>query len=105
MYDNVRRADTMLARLSDLLRRTLETGYSQEVPLEEELELVKSYIAIMEERFGDDLLVEFVVDPHAMRALVPQLILQPLVENAMRRGRNPQTPKLVLCIAATQEKQ
>ena len=58
----------------------------------------------MEERFGDDLLVEFRVDPHVLRALVPQLILQPLVENAMRHGRNPETPKLVLCIAATQEK-
>jgi two-component system, LytTR family, sensor kinase len=103
MYDDVRRADTMLARLSDLLRRTLQTGHSQEVPLEEELALVKSYIAIMEERFGDDLQVEFVVDPHVVRTLVPQLILQPLVENAMRHGRNPQTPKLVLCIAATQE--
>ena len=103
MYDDVSRADTMLARLSDLLRRTLQTGHSQEVPLEEELELVKSYIGIMEERFGDDLLVEFVVDPLVLRALVPQLILQPLVENAMRHGRNPQTPKLVLSIAATPE--
>jgi len=103
MYDDVRRADTMLARLSDLLRRTLQTGHSQEVPLEEELALVKSYIAIMEERFGDDLQVEFVVDPHIVRTLVPQLILQPLVENAMRHGRNPQAPKLILCIAATQE--
>ena len=59
MYDDVRRADTMLAQLSDLLRRTLQTGHSQEVPLQEELALVKSYIAIMEERFGDDLQVEF----------------------------------------------
>ena len=103
MYDDVRRADTMLARLSDLLRRTLQTGHSQEVPLEEELALVKSYISIMEERFGDDLQVEFVVDPHVVRALVPQLILQPLVENSMRHARNPQTSKLVLCIAATRE--
>lgn len=103
MYDDVRRADTMLARLSDLLRRTLQTGHSQEVPLEEELALVKSYIAIMEARFGDDLLVEFLVDPHVVRALVPQLILQPLVENAMRHARHPRATKLVLCIAATQE--
>ena len=103
MYDDVRRADTMLAQLSDLLRRTLQTGHSQEIPLEEELALVKSYIAIMEERFGDDLTVEFVVDPHVVRALVPQLILQPLVENAMRHARDPLIPKLVLCIAATQE--
>jgi two-component system LytT family sensor kinase len=103
MYDDVRRADTMLAQLSDLLRRTLQTGHSQEIPLEDELALVKSYIAIMEERFGDDLQVEFVVDPHVVRALVPQLILQPLVENAMRHARNPLIPTLVLCIAATQE--
>jgi sensor histidine kinase YesM len=93
----------MLAQLSDLLRRTLQTGHSQEIPLEEELALVKSYIAIMEERFGDDLQVEFVVDPHVVRALVPQLILQPLVENAMRHARHPLIPTLVLCIAATQE--
>jgi signal transduction histidine kinase len=103
MYDDVRRADTMLAQLSDLLRRTLQTGHSQEIPLEEELALVKSYIAIMEERFGDDLTVEFVVDPHVVRALVPQLILQPLVENAMRHARDPLIPTLVLCIVATQE--
>ncbi len=103
MYDDVRRADTMLARLSDLLRRTLQTRHSQEVPLEEELALVKSYLAIMEERFGDDLQVEFAVDPHVMRTLVPQFILQPLVENAVRHGRNPRLPKLVLRIAATHE--
>jgi two-component system LytT family sensor kinase len=103
MYEDVRRADTMLARLSDLLRRALLTGHSQEVPLEEELALVKDYIAIMEERFGDDLQVQFVVDPEVVHTLVPQLILQPLVENAIRHGRNPGTAKLILCIAATQE--
>jgi two-component system, LytTR family, sensor kinase len=103
MYEDVRRADTMLARLSDLLRRALLTGHSQEVPLEEELALVKNYIAIMDERFGDDLQVQFVVDPQVVRTLVPHLILQPLVENAMRHGRNPGTAKLIVCIAATQE--
>jgi two-component system, LytTR family, sensor kinase len=103
MYEDVRRADTMLAQLSDLLRRTLQTGHSQEVSLQEELALVKSYIAIMEERFGDDLQVEFAVDPHVVHALVPQLILQPLVENSLRHARNPQTSKLILSIAATRE--
>jgi two-component system LytT family sensor kinase len=103
MYDDVRRADTMLAQLSNLLRRTLATGHSQEIPLEEELALVRSYIAIMQERFGDDLQVGFVVDPHVVSNLVPQLILQPLVENALRHGRNPQMPTLVLCITATHE--
>jgi two-component system, LytTR family, sensor kinase len=103
MYEDVRRADIMLAQLSDLLRRTLQTGHSQEVPLREELALVKSYIAIMEERFGDNLQVEFDVDPHVVSAMVPQLILQPLVENSMRHALHPQTAKLVLSIAATQE--
>lgn len=103
MYEDVRRADSMLAQLSNLLRRTLQTGHSQEVPLEEELALVRSYIAIMEERFGDDLQVEFAVDPHVMQALVPQLILQPLVENSMRHARNPQTSRLLLYISAMQE--
>ena len=92
MYEDVRRADRMLAQLSDLLRRTLQTGHSQEVPLEEELQLVRSYIAIMEGRFGDDPQVRFSVDPDVMGALVPQLILEPLVENSMRHARNPQTP-------------
>jgi LytS/YehU family sensor histidine kinase len=103
MYEDVQRADGMLAQLSNLLRRTLQTGHSQEIPLEEELALVRSYIAIMEERFGDDLQVEFVVDPDVVRALVPQLILQPLVENSMRHARHSQTPTLVLSIAATRE--
>lgn len=103
MYEDVRRADSMLAQLSDLLRRTLRTGHSQEVPLEDELGLVRGYIAIMEERFGGDLRVEFTVDPHVMQALVPQLILQPLVENSMRHARNPQTSRLFLYISAMQE--
>jgi two-component system, LytTR family, sensor kinase len=103
MYEDVRRADTMLAQLSDLLRRTLRTGHSQEVPLEEELGLVQSYIAIMEERFGDDLQVEFAVDPDVLGAMVPQLILQPLVENSMRHARKPQTSRLFLSISAMRE--
>ena len=103
MYEDVRRADSMLAQLSDLLRRTLRTGHSQEVPLEEELQLVRSYIAIMESRFGDDLQVRFTVDPHVMAALVPQLILQPLVENSICHARNPQTRRLLLHISAIEQ--
>jgi two-component system, LytTR family, sensor kinase len=104
MYEDVRRADSMVAQLCDLLRRTLHTGPSQEVSLEEELALVKSYVAVMEERFGDDLKVEFKVDPDLIQALVPQLILQPLVENSIRHARRPQTAGLRLRISATQDK-
>jgi two-component system, LytTR family, sensor kinase len=103
MYEDVRRADTMLAQLSGLLRRTLRTGHSHEVPLEEELGLVRHYIAIMEGRFGDDLQVEFAVDPGVMGAMVPQLILQPLVENSMRHARKPQASRLSLSISAMRE--
>jgi two-component system, LytTR family, sensor kinase len=77
MHEDVNRADTMLAQLSDLLRRTLRAAHSQEVPLEEELALLRSYLAIMEERFGEDLTVRFAVDLALSEALVPQLILQP----------------------------
>jgi signal transduction histidine kinase len=103
MYEDVRRADNMLARLSDLLRRTLHTGHSQEVPLEEELALVKSYVAIMEERFGEDLRIEFEVDPRVEHALVPQLILQPLVENSIRHARDPHTSRLSVRVSASCE--
>jgi LytS/YehU family sensor histidine kinase len=103
MYEDVPRADNMLARLSDLLRRTLHTGQSQEVPLEEELALVKSYIAIMEERFGEDLRVEFEVDARVEHALVPQLILQPLVENSIRHARDPRTSRLSLRVSASRD--
>jgi two-component system LytT family sensor kinase len=104
MYEDVRRADSMMAQLCDLLRRTLHTGPLQEVSLEEELGLVKSYVAVMEERFGDDLRVEFTVDPDLIHALVPQLILQPLVEHSIRHARHPDTSELRLRISATQDK-
>jgi LytS/YehU family sensor histidine kinase len=105
IYEDVRRADSMLMQLSDLLRRTLHTGQAQEVPLEDELALVKSYLAIMGERFGDDLRVEFRVDPGVALALVPQLILQPLIENSIRYARNPQTSRLSLHISATRDQE
>ncbi len=104
MYEDVCRADRMLTQLSDLLRRTLHTGHSQEVPLEEELALVNSYIAIMEQRFGEDLKVELTVDSQVAHALVPQLILQPLVENSIRHARNPKNSKLYLQITIKQDK-
>lgn len=103
MHEDVNRADTMLAQLSDLLRRTLRAAHSQEVPLEEELALLRSYLAIMEERFGEDLTVHFAVDPALSEALVPQLILQPLVENSIRYARDPQTSKVEVRISARRD--
>nr|WP_246302084.1 histidine kinase [Granulicella arctica] len=101
MYEDVERADNMLARLGDLLRRTLNAAEAQEISLQEELGLVESYLAIMQERFGEDLQIAFEIDPELMQALVPQLVLQPLVENSLRYGRDLVTSKVTLRISAS----
>jgi two-component system, LytTR family, sensor kinase len=86
MHRDVRQADRMLARLEDLLRLTLAKSAAQEVPLCEELELLEPYLEIEQTRFGDRLTVEWAVDPDALRAAVPQLVLQPILENAIKHG-------------------
>jgi len=103
MHEDVSRADTMLAQLSDLLRRTLQLGHSQEIPLKDELSLLRLYIAIMEERFGNELKVLFEVDPALSEVLVPQLILQPLVENSIRYARGAHASKLDIQVMASHE--
>jgi two-component system LytT family sensor kinase len=79
-------AVNMLAGLSDLLRYTLENAGKQEVPLKEELEFLELYLDIQQMRFFDRLQIEMQIDPETLDALVPNLILQPLVENAIRHG-------------------
>ena len=76
----------MIARLSDLLRSTLEDGAQPERSLERELAFLSRYLDIMQVRFQGKLDVSVDVDPEARRALVPTLILQPLVENAVKHG-------------------
>jgi two-component system, LytTR family, sensor kinase len=76
----------MIALLSDLLRQTLDGASEQEVPLERELEMLGRYLQIMEIRFGGRFDARVEVGPELSRALVPQLLLQPLVENAMQHG-------------------
>jgi signal transduction histidine kinase len=86
MHRDPRGADTMLNRLSELLRRTLHRGDRQEVPLSEEMELLEHYVGIMQIRFGDRLVFVSEIDPVVRGALVPHFILQPLVENALQHG-------------------
>jgi two-component system LytT family sensor kinase len=81
-----RGARRMIARLSDLLRYTLEESTEQEVPLHRELDLLGEYIELMQIRFQDRLTVRIEVPDEVRNALVPNLILQPLVENAMKHG-------------------
>jgi signal transduction histidine kinase len=80
------RAVRMLADLGELLRRVLDASEDQEVPLASELELIRRYLEIERIRFEDRLRVRINVDPAAATALVPNLILQPIVENAVRHG-------------------
>ena len=75
-----------LARLSDLLRVTLEGEGRQLVPLAEELRLADLYLGIQQVRFSDRLRIERAVDETLLPALVPAFVLQPLLENAVRHG-------------------
>jgi len=79
-------ADEMLTNLSELLRQTLAGWETQEVPLRREVELINLYLDIQRVRFQDRLTVETNLSPATLNALVPSLLLQPLVENAVRHG-------------------
>src|SRR5215831_13716215 len=89
MYRNVEGADRMVARLSDFLRLSLDTAGVQEVPLKREMEFLDKYLDIEQVRFGDRLQVSRAIDPDTLDLLVPNLVLQPLVENAVRHGIAP----------------
>jgi anti-sigma regulatory factor (Ser/Thr protein kinase) len=79
-------AVSMLVGLSDLLRHTLDHSTRHEVELREEINFIKLYLSIQEVRFSDRLRIELDIDPRTTKALVPNLILQPLTENALRHG-------------------
>lgn len=79
-------AVSMIAGLSDLLRHTLENAGKQEVSLREELDFLELYLDIQQMRFPDRLNVQMQIAPEALDAQVPNLVLQPLVENAIRHG-------------------
>lgn len=79
-------ATTAVARLSELLRQVLDDDLEERIPVEEEIGLLQLYLDILDLRYGDRLEMAVSVDPAARRALVPSLILQPLVENAVQHG-------------------
>jgi signal transduction histidine kinase len=97
------RARRMISRLSDLLRLTLEERQTPLVPLSHELEFVRCYLEIQQERFRDRLRTRFDVADDTLRAAVPGMILQPLVENALRHGLLDKTTPGNLLIRARRE--
>jgi sensor histidine kinase YesM len=86
IHQDVELADRMIARLGDLLRTTLDNANQQEVPFKQELGFIQPYLEIEKARLGPRLTVDLEIDPAVLDALVPNLILQPLVENAIRHG-------------------
>jgi sensor histidine kinase YesM len=86
MRGETTQAVRMTTRLSDLLRRSMRLAEKPQIPLEEELRLLEDYLAVAQLRFGDRLRATIEASEEARDALVPTLLLQPLVENAIRHG-------------------
>ncbi|HLM60241.1 MAG TPA: histidine kinase [Pyrinomonadaceae bacterium] len=86
IHEDAEAADEMVARLGDFLRTTLENSGDQAVSLKQEMDFVGRYLEIESVRFQDRLSVKMNIDPETLTARVPNLILQPIVENAIKHG-------------------
>lgn len=86
MHEDLRAADEMVARLGDFLRMTLENSGEQVVTLAQEMNFINYYLEIESVRFGERFTVAREIDPETLPAQVPNLILQPLIENAIKHG-------------------
>ena len=102
MHKDIEAADKMIARLSHLLRATLENTGVQEVTLKQEMEILQLYLEIEQIRFQDRLEVSIQIDPAIYDQKVPNLILQPIVENAIRYGVAQFTKPGKISVAANQ---
>jgi len=101
IHEDPKRADLMLARLAGYLRRTLQSGPEQRVPLEQEIETLDLYLTMMKARFEDKLTMDVQIDDQTRRALAPQLILQPIVENAIQHGFDPESFRIRVDVCAS----
>jgi signal transduction histidine kinase len=100
IHDDPDKAEVCVERLASLFRYQLNHAEKEFVPLAEELEMVEAYLDIERARFGDRLQVETEVDPRSLRRLIPNLVLQPLVENAIKHGLSPKIGPGTLRIVA-----
>jgi two-component system, LytTR family, sensor kinase len=103
MYRDPAAADDMMAQLAELLRASLRTTQTDEVSLSAELEVLGAYLALVRARFGDKLRVAIRAGDGTHSALVPSMMLQPLVENAVRHGRASVSGEGEIAIAARRD--
>jgi LytS/YehU family sensor histidine kinase len=103
VYEDPRKADAMIARLSSLLRFTINDAEAQVVPLDREIATLELYLDIMRQRFEDKLSVDVRVAPDVQKALVPHLLLQPLVENSIRYGTDPRSNVVTVTVTAERD--
>lgn len=101
--EDVSAAQKMMARLGDFLRMTLEGNGEQQVTLKKEMEFLNCYLEIERIRFGERLTTSLKIDPDALDVKVPTLILQPLVENAIRHGVSRQLKRGEISILARRQ--
>ncbi len=101
MHSDVQAAEKMLTKLSDMLRLSLRQMQGQRITLKKEMELIRLYLEIQQARFRDRLEIRIDIDPSLLDALVPCLILQPLVENSIRHGVAPYSEHARVTISAT----
>ena len=104
MYEDVRRADAMLARLSEFLRAVLAND-AQQVPLDDELDVERMYVDVMRARLERGLRFDVRVDPSARDAVVPFLVLQPLLENAIRHGMADERDRIAITVDVARERE
>lgn len=103
MRTDVNAADRMMDRLGDLLRTALDSNGQQEVALKDELEMLQKYVDIEQMRFGARLTMSARVEPETLAAMVPNFVMQPLVENAVRHGIAPYSKPGHISIEACRE--
>lgn len=96
-------AVSMIAGLSELLRRSLERSQAQQVPLDEELDFLEKYLAIQKARFAERLRVSVEIPKELVRAQVPSLLLQPIVENAVKHGISKRAQGGAIRVSAARE--
>jgi two-component system LytT family sensor kinase len=104
-HEDPKAANRMIARLSELLRLSLESDGAQEIPLRQELDFLQGYLDIQHIRFGERLTVRVEAESNTLDALVPNLLLQPLVENAICHGIAPFSKPGEVRISARRDQQ